>query len=309
MRRSAARLLTIAAVLAVAGAARGGRYEWDKPAATVNGKAITFEQLADTTLRLYGRPTLETLIRHEAVRQEAKRLGVTFTPEEFSKRLAGKVEEGMILASKRSRCKDVADFERRLKQSGREPDALRADMKRTIRPFLDAEILADKIIRATVTVSDEDVAELFRKRYGAKAYVRQIVVKEERKAKEVLEKLVKGADFAALARKESIDPVSKRRGGAVVLAAGTGVLETAAFALKPDQLSGILKTDSGFHVLKLTRIVPARDAKLETVRESLRKEFVERAMPRRTQIWLQDLMRKYEIKRNFGEPDDATLVH
>jgi parvulin-like peptidyl-prolyl isomerase len=74
------------------------------------------------------------------------------------------------------------------------------------------------------------------------------------KAEEVLAKLRAGGDFAALAKENSADPSNKDKGGDLGWF-GRGMMvkpfEDAAFALKPGELSGIVETQFGYHIIKL----------------------------------------------------------
>ncbi|HEY1404767.1 MAG TPA: peptidylprolyl isomerase, partial [Pyrinomonadaceae bacterium] len=74
------------------------------------------------------------------------------------------------------------------------------------------------------------------------------------KAEEVLAKLRAGGDFAALAKEHSGDPSNKEKGGDLGWF-GRGMMvkpfEEAAFALKPGELSGIVETQFGYHIIKL----------------------------------------------------------
>jgi parvulin-like peptidyl-prolyl isomerase len=79
-----------------------------------------------------------------------------------------------------------------------------------------------------------------------------ILVEKESLAKEVLEKLQKGESFAKLAEQYSIDG-SRRRGGDLgFFSKGTMVkpFETAAFALQKGEISGLVKTEFGYHIIK-----------------------------------------------------------
>jgi parvulin-like peptidyl-prolyl isomerase len=74
------------------------------------------------------------------------------------------------------------------------------------------------------------------------------------KAEEVLAKLRAGGDFAALARENSVDTSNKDNGGDLGWF-GRGMMvkpfEDAAFALKPGELSGLVETQFGYHIIKL----------------------------------------------------------
>jgi len=95
-------------------------------------------------------------------------------------------------------------------------------------------------------------------------------------AEKVLEELKAGANFAQLAKERSADTGSAAKGGDLGLfARGRMVPEfdEAAFALKqPGDLSGVVETKFGYHILKLDARRPAGLRPYEEVREELIKE-------------------------------------
>ncbi len=74
-----------------------------------------------------------------------------------------------------------------------------------------------------------------------------------KKAQEVLRKVRKGGDFASLAKEYSEDEGSKDNGGEYVFARGDMVeeFENPAFSLKRGEVSDIVKTEFGYHIIKL----------------------------------------------------------
>ncbi|WP_035882634.1 SurA N-terminal domain-containing protein [Cupriavidus metallidurans] len=97
------------------------------------------------------------------------------------------------------------------------------------------------------------------------------------KAEKLLEDLRKHPDtFAEVAKKNSQDPGSAEKGGDLGFM-GRGALvkpfEDAMFALKDGQISDVVETDYGYHIIKLTGIKPAATEPLETVRPELEIEL------------------------------------
>jgi peptidyl-prolyl cis-trans isomerase C len=88
-----------------------------------------------------------------------------------------------------------------------------------------------------------------------------------------------GADFAALAKANSDDPGSAARGGDLGFSARgkmAPAFEAAAFALKqPGDLSDVVKTEFGYHVIRLEERKPASRQPFEAVREGMVKSLAE----------------------------------
>lgn len=81
-----------------------------------------------------------------------------------------------------------------------------------------------------------------------------ILVQKESTAKEVIEKINKGESFPKLAEQYSMDGSRKRGGDLGFFKRGAMVKEfdKAAFALKKGEVSGIVKTQYGYHIIKRT---------------------------------------------------------
>lgn len=95
-------------------------------------------------------------------------------------------------------------------------------------------------------------------------------------AEKLLEELKAGADFANVAKTKSTDPGSAAKGGELGTFAKGRMLpefDTAAFALqKPGDLSEVVETKFGYHVLQLQNKLPAGQRSYEEVRDELIKE-------------------------------------
>ena len=106
--------------------------------------------------------------------------------------------------------------------------------------------------------------------------------KEKRQLLEkLLERARKGEDFAALVKEYSDDPGSRDKGGEYSFQRGQMVpeFERAAFALKTNQISDIVTTRFGYHIIKLHERMPAEQVELaqaeKDIREALTREQVQ----------------------------------
>ncbi|MHA1222916.1 MAG: peptidylprolyl isomerase [Candidatus Heimdallarchaeaceae archaeon] len=88
----------------------------------------------------------------------------------------------------------------------------------------------------------------------AKVKASHILVKKHSEASRILDELRNGADFAELARKHSICPSSKKGGNLGFFTRGQMVkeFEKAAFSLAKGEISEVVKTEFGYHIIKRT---------------------------------------------------------
>lgn len=97
----------------------------------------------------------------------------------------------------------------------------------------------------------------------------------QRKAESVLAEAKSGADFADLAKQHSDDPGSKDNGGDLgVVTQGQMVapFEDAVFAMTAEEIRGPIKTQFGYHIIKLTELTEERQKPLTEVREQVIEE-------------------------------------
>ena len=121
------------------------------------------------------------------------------------------------------------------------------------------------------------------------------------RAEEILKQVKGGADFAALARKVSEDEATKASGGDLdYFGRGRMVPEfdAAAFALNPGQTSELVRSQFGFHIIKLV------DKKPEVTRplDEVRSEIQERLLAQKVNDGLTD--RAVELDKQIETPAD-----
>jgi peptidyl-prolyl cis-trans isomerase D len=144
-------------------------------------------------------------------------------------------------------------------------------------------------------VSQEDLLEYYQmdtERFSEpkKVKARHILLKLDKKAppekeqevkkraEEILQKAQKGEDFAKLAEKYSEDAGSAKKGGDLgYFKSGDMVkpFEEAAFALKPGQLSGLVTSTYGFHIINVEDVKEAYTKSFDEVKPVLEKELKE----------------------------------
>ena len=98
-----------------------------------------------------------------------------------------------------------------------------------------------------------------------------------------------GADFGALARQESEDPGSRGAGGSLgIFARGVHppALDDAFFALQPGEISPVVQTEYGFHVLRITARLPAGPKTFDEAAPEIRRRLRQEKSARRLREWL-----------------------
>jgi parvulin-like peptidyl-prolyl isomerase len=116
------------------------------------------------------------------------------------------------------------------------------------------------------------------------------VARRRARAAEILNQLKRGADFAELARRYSEDPATRPRGGDLgrfTRDTHTPSFDEAAFALQAGQLSQVVETDYGFHVIKVTEHQPERARRFDEVRARIEQQLLARKRAERLGAWLQ----------------------
>ena len=125
--------------------------------------------------------------------------------------------------------------------------------------------------------------------------------KEElrKKADALLGRVRSGEDFATLARKSSEDPGSASKGGDLG-PFGRGQMvpafEQAAFSLKPGEVSGVVESPFGFHIIKVSEKTPPRKVSFPEVKERLKQEMVQQKRQQAQQSFLNSLRAKARIE-------------
>lgn len=168
-------------------------------------------------------------------------------------------------------------------------------------PLIDAATKVE--IYDKVKLSEEEIAEYYKENKEdfikeEEYHLRHILVETQEEAKAVLEKIRGGADFAELAKEGSIGPSGEKGGdlGFITRDMTVKPFEDAGFALKPGEISEVVETEFGYHIIKLEEISPERQKALEECRIEI--EYV--LLPEKQQDaftkWLSSLKDEYNVQ-------------
>ncbi len=112
------------------------------------------------------------------------------------------------------------------------------------------------------------------------------------KAQDILKQLKGGANFSELAKKYSDDPGSKEQGGElgfVQHGATVPEFDRTAFSLQPGQLSGVIRTQFGFHILQVEEKQPAHVKPVDEVHDLIMANLMQQAQSEGAQKYVAKL--------------------
>jgi peptidyl-prolyl cis-trans isomerase C len=262
------------------------------PAAKVNGVEIPRSELDRATRAMLSQnqvppqamtpdltkqfkdAALSQLVAAELLYQEGKKRDFKDRDKQVDERLA----------KYRSSMPSQEEFDKALKNAGMTMD----DLKTIATKEVTISNIIDNDLKNKVTVSDADAqkfyddnkdkfvrAESVRASHILVGLDQKATDEDKKKAKEKAEALLKqvkeGKDFAELAKTNSTCPSSAQGGDLGYFGKGQMVkpFEDAAFALKTGETSGIVETQFGYHIIKLTDKKPAETVKLAEAKDKI----------------------------------------
>jgi len=112
---------------------------------------------------------------------------------------------------------------------------------------------------------------------ATKVKARHVVVGTLREAEIALREIFEGRDFSSVASVRNIDRSKAKRGDLGWVGRGVMVkaFEDALFSLKQGQISDIVKTSFGYHIIMAEQIDPGQIIPFETVKEDIQRQMTE----------------------------------
>jgi peptidyl-prolyl cis-trans isomerase C len=312
-------LLPLAALLLGLGAtpACAGTTASEEVAAKVNGVPITTQELTrsfqahvqvpyaavqdDPRAQAVLRQILDNLIDRELLLQEAKTLKMTVPPQQ--------VDEEMQQLIGKFPSKEALD--EALKAQNVTLDALKKDMEGQ---FLRRQLVKQEVFDK-VSVDPNEYQPFYEKnkdRYTEEEQVRarHILIKVaqgasrddenrlKKRANEALKRAKKGEDFAKLAKEFSEDSSKDEGGDLGFFARGQLVpeFEQVAFAMQPGQVSDLVRTSFGYHIIKVEDHKPAKTLSFEEAQDQVKEDVRREHTLARYQEYMAGLRNKASIE-------------
>jgi len=302
-------LLAVLLVVGLAFVATGCNSDKDV-AAKVNGEEISLAELntqveqlkkqyptmfegSDGEGRLldFKQRLLDNLINAKLVEAAAKEKGVSVTDADVEAQIK-QLKAGF---------QDTAQFEQALKSAGMDEEGL----KKQVREQLVTQNLIEKISANAKEPTAAEVKAYYdanKAQFEQKASTRasHILFKADDKAtaEKVLAELKAGGDFAALAKKYSQDPGSAANGGDLGWPTTPYVaeFEAALAKLKPGQMSQLVKTTYGWHIIKATETRKASTQSLEDAKDQIVQILQQQEKADAYQKFVDGLRKKADIE-------------
>lgn len=150
-----------------------------------------------------------------------------------------------------------------------------------LRKRLIVETYLKKKVEADAQISDAELKNFYEQnkqkfKTGEQVRASHILVKTEKEANDILEQLKKGASFEDMAKKYSTDSTAAKGGDLGWFSRGAMVPEfdKAVFSLKEGEQSGIVKTQFGYHIIKVTGKRPAGIRTFDEVKEQIKSTLL-----------------------------------
>ncbi|HYG23271.1 MAG TPA: peptidylprolyl isomerase [Verrucomicrobiae bacterium] len=270
-----------------------------RTAAASRGQTIPAEQI--TALE---RQILQRLIQVQLLNSKATEADKTAGAEAAEKRVAD--------LKKQAGSDEL--FSARLKTIGLTEPELKAKMSE--------ELTAEAVVKRElkVEVSDEEVKKYFDEnpgRFEKPEMVRAAHVligttdpatraplsdeqkaAKKRVAEDVLKRARAGEDFAKLAKEFSEDPGSKETGGEYTFPKGQMVpeFEGAAFSMNTNQISDLVTTQFGYHIIKTLEKIPAKKIELAEVSTEVKEFLTGQAIQKQLPEYLEKLEKASKVE-------------
>lgn len=257
--------------------------------ATVNGAAITKNDLFNRLIKQEGAEVLDRMIDEKLVELAAQKANITVTAAEAEAEIK-KIQERM--GGKEA-------FEAALKQYNITLEELREDQMFRLR--------VTKLLAGNLPTDDATLEGWFKlnidKFDKREVHARHILVDTAEEAQKVRASLDAGTDFAELAKAKSTDPSAQTNGGDL----GSNTrgrmvpeFDNVVFNLKPGEISQPFQTQFGWHVAQAIAI-KGEAPSFQAVKAEVKEAYVSEAVSEGFQAFITEQREKANIKNTLAQ--------
>jgi foldase protein PrsA len=274
-------------ILVIAGAAYLGLTRSNEEVvARVGPEVITKDELYNFMVQQTGQEALDNLVVKKIIELEAEDQNIEVTAEEIDKEVEELAE---YYGGKDAMTQTLAMYNINLDQ---------------VREDVTVNIKLEKLLSQRIEITDQEVQEHFQVNQEAYAVEEQIkvshiLVDSEETAQEITTLLAEGRNFADLAEEYSTDTGSKNQGGNLgMVTRGEMVeeFEQAAFAMQPGQISDPVKSEYGYHIIKVEEKTEARPGTLEENYDKIKDTLFQQKMESEYPAWLDEQYEKHPVE-------------
>jgi peptidyl-prolyl cis-trans isomerase C len=259
-------------------------------------------KVSDDMLPKIRTDVLNNLIDREVLFQESQKEGIDIKPQAVDQQME----------AIKQKFPNQAEFEKAITKM----DLSESDVKSQIKQDLAIRELIDKQVVQKIVVSDDEAKafydanpNLFKQPEEVKAS--HILIKVDSDASEaqkaearkeiekIQQKLKAGGDFAALAKEFSQGPSSVNGGELGYFKRGQMVkpFEEAAFALKPNEVSDIVETQFGYHLIKVLDKKPEKTFTYAEIKDQLSRNLKQQKVQKEAGVYIDKLINEAKIEK------------
>lgn len=263
----------------------------DEAVAKFNGEAISKDELYSEMVEQYGAATIDKIISEKILAAEAKKQKVNVTDSELN--------------SEVEKLKESYGGEEAFNQALAGNNTTLAFLKQDLKNYL----IIKQLLEPDIKITDEEMKAYFDENKDSFAVAEQIkashiLVADEKTANEVKQKINDGGDFAELANEYSTDESTKDSGGDLgYFAKGTMVTEfdDVAFGLAVEEVSKPVKTEYGYHIIKVEAKKKAKEANYNESKAEIKETLLDQKIDSEYTTWLEDKKKSYDIENTLEE--------
>ncbi|MFC1516433.1 peptidylprolyl isomerase [Thermodesulfobacteriota bacterium] len=264
---------------------------------SISGKSLDEPQLKEIQKEI-----LETLISKELLYQESQKNGINVEDDTVN----------MQMNTLKARFPGEVEYKKALEQMA----LTETDLKLEITKGLAIQKLIDQEIVQKIEIPDKEIKAFydgnpgsFKKPEQVKASHILIKVEPEaddekkaaarKKLEDIRVKIEKGGDFEALAKEYSEGPSSSNGGDLGYFGRGQMVkpFEEAAFALKPGEVSDVVETRFGYHLIKVVEKKPETIISYDETKDKIKQYLVQQKARKQLDLYIEELRGKAKVER------------